>query len=145
MYQCINKAIPSRKYSIKVPAKWRNSFFILMEISHQRSKWLGPYITSHFFDIGSKAHRVGSSRGETFFIRNFCVSSEKGSRVTYICRIWQASKNIFPGGNDPSAAENVLYVFCTNWILVQRCIRCIIGLPCVCVNYSQTSSLAQTM
>ena len=42
MCQCLNGAIPSRKCSIKAPANWRNSVYVLMEICHQRSKWLGP-------------------------------------------------------------------------------------------------------
>ena len=29
-------------YSIKATAKWRNSVYVLTEIFHQRSKWLGP-------------------------------------------------------------------------------------------------------
>ena len=40
--QCLNGAIPSRKRSIKAPAKWRHSVYVLTEICHQRSKWLGP-------------------------------------------------------------------------------------------------------
>ena len=40
MYQCVNGAIPSRKCSIKAPAKWRNSVYVLMEICHHKSKWL---------------------------------------------------------------------------------------------------------
>ena len=43
MYQCLNRAIPSRKCSINAPAKWRNSVYILTEICHQRSKWLGAH------------------------------------------------------------------------------------------------------
>ena len=42
MYQCLNGAIPSRKCSIKAPAKWRKSAHVLTVIYHQRSKWLGP-------------------------------------------------------------------------------------------------------
>ena len=41
--QCLNRAIPSRKCPIKAPAKLRNSVHVLIEICHQRSKWLGPY------------------------------------------------------------------------------------------------------
>ena len=43
MYQCLYGAIPSWKFSIKAPAKWRNSVYVLTEICHQRSKWLGPW------------------------------------------------------------------------------------------------------
>ena len=42
MYQCLNGAIPSRKCSIKAPAKWRHSVYVLMDICLQWSKWLGP-------------------------------------------------------------------------------------------------------
>ena len=41
MYQLLKGAIPSRKCSIKAPAKWRNSVYALTEICHQRSKCLG--------------------------------------------------------------------------------------------------------
>ena len=41
-YQCLNGAIPSWKCSFKTPAKWRNSDYVLTELCHQRSKWLGP-------------------------------------------------------------------------------------------------------
>ena len=40
IYQCFNGAI--RKCSIKAPVIWRNSVYVLMEICHQRSKWLCP-------------------------------------------------------------------------------------------------------
>ena len=43
MYQWINGAIPSRKCSIKAPAKWKNSVYVLTEICHNRSKWFGPW------------------------------------------------------------------------------------------------------
>ena len=43
MYQCRNGAIPSRNCSIMTLANWRNSVYVLMEICHQRSKWLGLY------------------------------------------------------------------------------------------------------
>ena len=46
MYQCLNEATPSRKCSIKAPAKWRNSVYVLTEICHLRSKWLDPSIVS---------------------------------------------------------------------------------------------------
>ena len=42
MYKYLIGAIPSRKCSIKAPAKWRKSVYVLTEICHQRSKWLGP-------------------------------------------------------------------------------------------------------
>ena len=42
MYQCPNGAVPSRKCSVKASAKWRNIVYVLMEMCHQRSKWLGP-------------------------------------------------------------------------------------------------------
>ena len=42
MYQCLNRAIPSRKCSNKAPSKWRKSVYVLTEICHQRSKWLSP-------------------------------------------------------------------------------------------------------
>ena len=35
------------KWSIKAPAKWKNSVYVLMEICHQRSKWLGPWFHLH--------------------------------------------------------------------------------------------------
>ena len=39
----VNGVIPSRKCSIQAPAEWRrNSVYGLMEICHQRSKWLHP-------------------------------------------------------------------------------------------------------
>ena len=41
MYKCFNGAITSRKYSIKVLAKWRNYFYVLTENYRQRRKWLG--------------------------------------------------------------------------------------------------------
>ena len=49
MYQCLNKAIPSGKCSVKAsPAKWRYSVYVLTEICHQRSKWLVPLWFSAF-------------------------------------------------------------------------------------------------
>ena len=48
MYQCIYGAIPSRECSVKAPAKWRNSVYVLTEICHQWSKWLGPWFTNRF-------------------------------------------------------------------------------------------------
>ena len=36
MYQYLKGAIPSRKCSIKTPAKGRNSVYVLTEICHQR-------------------------------------------------------------------------------------------------------------
>ena len=41
-----NTAIPSRKYSIKEPAKSRNSVLFM---SLERSKWFGPFIFPHTF------------------------------------------------------------------------------------------------
>ena len=41
MYQYLNRAIPSRKCSIKAPAKWRNSIYVLMEICYRTSKLQG--------------------------------------------------------------------------------------------------------
>ena len=38
-----NGAIPSRKCSIKAPAEWRNSVYVLMEICPLWSKRLGPW------------------------------------------------------------------------------------------------------
>ena len=35
MYQCLNGAIPSRKRSIKAPAKSKNSIYVLTEICLQ--------------------------------------------------------------------------------------------------------------
>ena len=49
MYQCLNGAIPSRKCSIKAPAKWRNSVYVLTEICHQRIKWLGAKIFIYYW------------------------------------------------------------------------------------------------
>ena len=48
-YQSLNGALPSRESSIKAAAKWRNSVYVLMEIFHQRSKWLGPMSNLSFF------------------------------------------------------------------------------------------------
>ena len=43
MYQCLNGfKITSRKCSIKVPAKYKISDYVLTEICHLGSKWLGP-------------------------------------------------------------------------------------------------------
>ena len=44
MYQCLNGAIPSKKCSIQALAMWMwsNSAYVLIEICHQRSKWLAP-------------------------------------------------------------------------------------------------------
>ena len=47
MYQCLIRAIPSRKYSIKAPAKWRNALYVLTEICHQRS----THYFLHYFSI----------------------------------------------------------------------------------------------
>ena len=33
---------PVRKYSITAPDEVRQSFYVLKEICHQRSKWFGP-------------------------------------------------------------------------------------------------------
>ena len=51
MYQGLDGAIPSWKCSIKAPAKWRNSVYVLVKICHQRSKWLGPKYTTILPDI----------------------------------------------------------------------------------------------
>ena len=51
MYQCLNRAIPSRKGSIKAPTKWRHSVYVLTEICYQRSKWLGPRYFFMWFQI----------------------------------------------------------------------------------------------
>ena len=48
MYQCLNGAIPWRKCSIKVLAKWINYVYVLTEICHQRGKWLGPWLTDAY-------------------------------------------------------------------------------------------------
>ena len=46
MYQCLNKAIPSRKCSINPPAINEETLvYVLTEICHERSKWLGPKFT----------------------------------------------------------------------------------------------------
>ena len=52
-----NGAVPSRKCSIKAPAKWRNSVYVLTEICHQRSKWLRPI--RFFFQI-RQSHSLGN-------------------------------------------------------------------------------------
>ena len=41
--------IPTMKFSFKAHAKWRNSVYVLTEICHQISKWLGPMplLSSH--------------------------------------------------------------------------------------------------
>ena len=57
MYQCLNGAIISRKYSIKAPPKRRNSVYVLTEICHQRSKWLRPI--RFFFQI-RQSHSLGN-------------------------------------------------------------------------------------
>ena len=54
MYQCVNRTIPSNKCPINGHSKWRNSVYVLTEICHQRSKWLGPrweklLITKYWF------------------------------------------------------------------------------------------------
>ena len=43
----LNGALPSSKFSIKAPAKCKTSVYVLMEIRHQRSKRLGPYLSYH--------------------------------------------------------------------------------------------------
>ena len=43
MYQCLNRAISSRKLFITSPAKWINTVCDLMEIRQQRSKLLGLF------------------------------------------------------------------------------------------------------
>ena len=42
-YQSLNRALPSRKCSIKTSAKCKTSVFVLLEIWLQWSEWLGPY------------------------------------------------------------------------------------------------------
>ena len=44
------------------PAKWRNSVYVLTEICHQRSKWLGPWFSFHILDktIGAAILFFGS-------------------------------------------------------------------------------------
>ena len=41
-YQSLNRALPSRKCSIKTPAKCKTSVYVLTEICLQWSKWLVP-------------------------------------------------------------------------------------------------------
>ena len=48
--------------------------------------------------------------GKPILLETF-VSLEKKVCVTYICRIWQASKNIFPRGNDPSAPAGMYCMY----------------------------------
>ena len=42
-HQSLNGALPLWKCSIKAPAKWKTSVYVLREICLQWSKWLGPY------------------------------------------------------------------------------------------------------
>ena len=59
MKLCLNGAIPSRKCSVNAPAKWRHSVYVLMEICHQRSKWLGPWSSWRLLSSGSALSSVG--------------------------------------------------------------------------------------
>ena len=56
------------------PTKWRNSVYVLMEISHQRSKWLGPYFyTGMYSYVGKRTvvHNNEKSILINFFGINF--------------------------------------------------------------------------
>ena len=57
MYHCLIRAIPSRKGSIKAPAKSKTSVYVLTEICHQRSK-LGPKLIDIFQDLESPPSSV---------------------------------------------------------------------------------------
>ena len=58
MYQCLNGAIPSRKCSIKAPAKWGNSVYVVLtDICHQRSKWLSPICMWYNYFCFSMKHQ----------------------------------------------------------------------------------------
>ena len=49
IYKCLNGAIPSSTYSIKVPKKCRKSAYDLKEIYHQKSKWLRPLFSCYYY------------------------------------------------------------------------------------------------
>ena len=95
MYQCNNGAIPSRKCSIKTPAKWRNSAYVLIEICHQSSKWLGPkgidqikiYFT--YLHISDSSQQLTSENKNLLLLYNFffhaCCACTWGSTLKLSC------------------------------------------------------------
>ena len=58
MYQCLNSALPSRKYSIKTSVKCKSSVHVLTEIFLQWSKWLGPKFTNTLLNIEDFAKKM---------------------------------------------------------------------------------------
>ena len=76
MYQCLNGAIPSWKCSIKAPAKWRNSVYVLC----QRSKWLGPKCNLmwwlHNIETLRKIYKVYIWKLHIWWSRGVCHQTE---------------------------------------------------------------------
>ena len=82
MHQCLNGAIHSRKCSIMTPTKWRSFVYILTEICHQRSKWLGP-----------KPSQMPWILLEIQIFRNyFSVEQISNQIVTFSNNIWSGVK-----------------------------------------------------
>ena len=59
MFQCLNRAISSRKLFITSPAKWINTVCDLMEIRQQRSKLLGLFYVIMNLESSDLVYYIG--------------------------------------------------------------------------------------